>query len=142
MKQKILILNSLVVLIGLLLFSYWYFVDGVINPPVEYYHDLQNMEVSREVYQRGDYVSVYVDFCKKRVVSGVSAWSLVDTVQLFYPEKTANAPIGCYTGWTEVVKLPTIVDAGVFHLEGTTYQQINPLKRISVDYKTEEFYIE
>lgn len=140
--HKILLINSTVVFLGATLFGYWYFVDGVFNPPVVYNYDTQNIQTSKEVYSHGEYVAIYVDFCKERYVSGTSAWSLVDTVKLFYPEKTANAPTGCYEGWVDVVKLPEIVEDGAYHLEGTATQQINPVKKVTTNFKTQQFIIE
>ena len=142
MKTKIFKLNLAVVVFGALLFGYWFFLDEQIKPTLTFNNDITQYETDKKVYQPGEIVSVYVDFCKHRDVTGNSTWVLVDTIKLFYPEKNSRAPKGCYEGWVEAVRLPTIVDPGLFYLDGTSYQQINPIKRTTTEFKTEEFNIE
>lgn len=142
MTQKILIINALIVALGLSLMGYWYFIDGALRPPLEFYVDTQNFETDRTVYNPGDTVSVYTNFCKLREGSGTIAWTLVDTVKFFYPEKTANTKPGCYEGWVYIATLPKIGVDGVYHLESNNTVKINPLTSVQYTLKTENFIIE
>lgn len=140
--QKILVVNSIIVTLGLALFSYWLFLDAVVNPPLTFNNDPLNYEIDKQVYKRGENVNVYVDFCKNREATGRTTWRLVDTVQFFFPEKTSSAAPGCYEGWLTIATIPQVVATGTYHLEGTGYVSINPLKEVQYEYKTEQFLIQ
>ena len=143
---RIFIFNLWVSILGLALFGYWHFIDGtIIRKPLEFYMDIENMEVEKEVYAPGEDVRVYTSFCKNRNAVGVSTWSLVDTIVRFYPEKRASAPIGCYgvpdPALFVAVSLPPDLVDGIYYLEGVSRVKINPVKTLIYHYKTEEFII-
>lgn len=139
--RKALLLNSLIVAFGVMLFTYWGFIDAVVNPPLTFSNDTLNYQTDKLVYERGESVSVYVDFCKERTATGRTTWRLIDTVQFFYPEKTSSTAPGCYEGWLAIVTIPMVAATGTYHLEGIGYVSINPIKEVQYEYKTQQFYI-
>lgn len=141
MSLQILIFNVIVVVSAALVMGYWYFLDALLFPTLTFNNDPHSYVTDKTVYSPGDPVSIYVDFCKNRDGVGTSAWSLIDTVQLFYPEKSANAPVGCYKGWVEAVTLPRIVEDGTYRLAGTTRVEINPIATDNYEFSTQDFYI-
>lgn len=141
MTERIFFFNAMVVLVGALIALYWLFVDPIVRPPITLNIDPMQMQVQEAVYRPGDTIYIYTDFCKHRDSYAQTAWSLVDTIMLPYPEKYGNFPRGCYKGWYEAVKLPNIGVEGEYHLRGTTIVQLNPLVTVTYDYQTEPFTI-
>lgn len=141
MRYKILVFNIVVVILGLLLFSYWLFIDELLHPPLVFNIDIQNMAVDQTVYRVGDRISIYSDFCKNRDADAISAWSLVDTIIRIYPTTAANIPAGCYSGWFSIVTVPPDTPPGDYYLQGTSVVEINPLRKVTYNYKSDVFLI-
>jgi len=137
--------NIVIVVLGGALFGYWYFLDGVINPIYTYASDPMNVQTDKKEYHRGETIHLNYEFCKLRRIPAKVTWTLVDGQVVLFSPVVKDIALGCYGKdkpyWTGAVVIPENVPTGVWHLEGMVEYQVNPVKTISSDRKTNEFTI-
>lgn len=135
--------NLTIITFGLLLFGYWYFLDGNIVNKVLSKQDNLTYHTTQDTYHKGEEIMIKSTLCKYRPLPATVTMFLTDTISLPYPQKTNNLPTGCNTGKYGVVfaKIPSIAPAGSYHLEGSFTYQVNPVKSITIPFITNEFTI-
>ena len=146
-QHIILYINTVIVILGGLLFGYWHFIDGsIVNKPIEVYVDPLDLEVEKEVYAPSDVVRIYSAFCKNRPASVTLNWTLVDTIIRYYPSIMSEGVVGCLGTVDEpvllyAVTLPPEIPGGVYYLENATRVRVNPIREINNFYRTEKFIV-
>lgn len=132
---------SAVVLLG----TYWYFIDELIQKPLVFYVDETNFETDKDVYNQQETVRIKTAFCKTRSSSGQSTWSLVDTYVRPYQTKQGSLQKGCYgldnDLWVEVQKLPPELPPGEYYFSGVGIVELNPIKNVEYHYQTKPFKV-
>lgn len=124
------------------------YIDGTIfRPPIQYYADTQNFQTDKQVYQRGDTISIRTAFCFTRHTTSMSAWSLVDDVITYFPASPRKSlPTGCYgldkPRYVQIATIPLNTVPGVHHLEGYSSIKVNELRSIIYNYKSQDFLIQ
>lgn len=141
----ILYINMAIIMFGSGLFIYWYYIDELITPPLEFFVDIENFETNKDVYNQQETVQLKTSFCKHRTSEGSTSWNLIDTFVRAYPAKTGQFKAGCYgleNGvWIDVAKLPPDLPAGEYYFDAVGYVQINPIKKVKYYYKTQKFNV-
>ena len=147
LSEIILRINIAIIMMGASLFGYWYYIDGtLIRVPLITYNDPMNLQVENEVYESGEALRVYVNYCKTRPAPVTVNWTLVDTIVRFYPSELFEGAVGC-VGTAEdpslqyILRLPPDLPDGTYYLQTTTRIHINPIKDIVNEYKTETFTV-
>jgi len=85
---------------------YEVFLNGIINPVLEYKVDPMNLETDKKVYRAGDPILVHIVACKKRDVTANVHWSLVDGILIEFPPYESNTTPQCVDRWTKVGVVP------------------------------------
>ena len=138
-------INSVILGIGLLIFGYWCFLDGNINPVIVYKSDSFALQTDKTVYHRGEVVYIQFSFCKYRRIPATVNWRLVDGQVILFSPIQKDIPIGCYGDdkpyLTSTIRIPMNAPLGVWHLEGTVFYVINPIKTQEQESKTMNFTI-
>jgi hypothetical protein len=67
--------------------------------------------------------------------------SYYDTVKIDMPVVEINSAIGCQKRISDYYKIPKILPSGNYHFEVELVYQVNPLREVSVKYKTQDFKI-
>ena len=134
-----------IIMFGVSLFTYWYFIDEHIHPPMDFYVDIENFETDKAVYEQQEIVKIKTSFCKTRTSIGTVSWNLVDTYIRSYQTKSGQLKKGCYgienDLWLDVEQLPPELPAGEYYFEAVGYIEINPIKSVKYNYKTETFRV-
>lgn len=135
-------INTGVILVGMILLGYFYFLDGTFTPEV----NITSLSTTKTTYARGETVEMLIDFCKYRNVPVHFQWTLYDDDMppITYKEKTSTGmPKGCYHGVVRSIEMiPKYVVPGVYHFENRVIYQINPVKTIEYVIKTNNFNIQ
>jgi hypothetical protein len=134
------------VMLGSLVLIYFQNFDGVIvHVPLTLKVDALTLKTDKPVYKPGDTVYVQISFCKNYEYTSTTSWNLVNSIIRPFPAKAYTIPVGCVgPEWFPVVKIPTddaFVGDGIYHLEGTTQIEVNPLRTVYYYFKTENFQI-
>lgn len=135
--------NLTIITLGLLLYGYWYFLDGTVVGKVLDNQTFINYQTNKTEYHQGEEVAVASQLCKYRQVPATVMTFLTDTISLPYPVKTNNLPPKCRTGKEMIIMatIPSIAPAGSYHLDGSFTYEVNPVRSITVPFKTNEFSI-
>lgn len=141
--------NILVIVFGIALFGYWYFIDGTfVNVPVVFQEDTQKLATDKAAYQRGQEIRVQLSFCKYSTAADVSDWRMEDGITIAFTQMTATTPVGCYGAANSkkpyfrlIGSVPEFVDDGVWHLAGTIRYQVNPVRSVVIPVRTVDFIV-
>lgn len=149
---KLFFINLLVILLGGIFLSWYYFVDGkLINKPVEFTNGVNPMEFQlvKDTYKAGETPELLTAFCKTRPSSGTIEWTLIDGQQVLYGEREGwSIPVGCYPENGDFVKSPIeripvyIEDTCDAYFTGVGKITIAGGRTIYMQYKTQKFCIE
>lgn len=149
---KLFFINLLVILLGSIFLSWYYFVDGkIVNKPIEYINgvDPMNFQLAKDTYKVGDTPELLTAFCKTRPSKGVVEWTLIDGQRVLYGEKEPRSiPEGCYPESGEFVRSPIekipvyIEDTCDAYFVGVGKVIISGDRVVYTKYKTEKFCIE
>lgn len=120
-------------------------IDGsLVRKPITFGMDTMALRTDKSVYKPGDTVYAYFSYCKKYDYTNTSAWSIDDSIIRPFPSKTFNVPVGCRKDWFPVVVIPTdvaFIGHEEYYLEGISTISVNPMREISIHYKSVQFTI-
>jgi len=149
---KLFWLNLLVIILGSIFLSWYYFVDGkIINKPLEYINgvDPLNLQLEKDIYRVGETPEALTAFCKTRPSSGTVEWTLIDGQRVLYGEhERRSIPVGCYPESgeyvrTEIEKIPVYIENTCdAYFVGVGKVTISGDRTVEYKYKTEKFCIE
>lgn len=127
-------------------FGYLYYLnnlDGVIfEKPVVWNVDPLNFKTDKTAYHRGDTIQIYTDYCRTRTFTALTTWRLLNNTQITFPPRGPNVQrVGCTKTWVSIASIPDYAVFGTHHLEGTTEIQVNPLKKIYIDFRSQDFNV-
>lgn len=134
------------VLIGSLFLTYMQSIDGVfIFKPAIFDKgiDIRHMKTDKEVYHRGDIVSIYTSYCRTRNFEAKTTWRLIDTYQITLAEKDTVNTVGCTKDkWIPIGPIPQYAVMGVHHLEGVSLLVLNGVHTIPITFISQEFQVQ
>lgn len=140
-KEKVYFYSGVVVLLGA--FSVLLYISYILFFPVktlDVYND--PFPVEKAIVKRGDTQSYSVDFCRHtdaiatitRVIEGEAYASLGQIKSRF--------PAVCEKGrQVEPFLIPDFLPEGIYHIFITVEYDLNPLRKITKEYKTQEFKV-
>lgn len=96
---------------------------------------------SGQMVVAGQAVIYRVAYCKYTDKQAFLSRSLVGSVLYGLPQSTNNIPPGCRTAISQNTIIPTGVAPGIYHLELRATYQINPLRSVSVESRTQDFIV-
>lgn len=131
------------VFLGSLPLIYWQSIDGVlINKPITFYVDTQNLKTDKTVYKIGDPISVLFSFCRHRDFTTTTQWKLINETVVFFPELKYTLHAECQKNkYVYIGTIPPYAIPGLHHLEGTTAAKFNPLSTLYYSYVTQDFEV-
>ena len=145
LQHKLALINIGVILFGIAIFGYWYFLDGNINPVLVDKTDTSTLRVNKAVYSPGETVIIYNSFCKLRPVIGTSAFQIVDGQVLQMNAIEVNLPVGCYgvdkPFSSNATTLPENIEKGTWHLEWTITYHTDPVKDVVYKRRSVDFTV-
>lgn len=112
-------------------FSYLFyeiFLDGVVNPVLEYRTDPMALNTDKPAYHPGDTIKVELNVCKKRNVAAEVHWSLVDSILVDFPSYDSAVSPSCIDSWTTIGTVPkgSVIGAeDLVHVEGWVTYRFN-----------------
>ena len=153
-KHLFIYVNSAIIVFAAILFGYWYFIDGVVNPVITFQSDPLMIATDKSVYHRGDVIYISFSYCKNRLIPASVSWRLVDGQIILFSPVEKSIAIGCYGTqllssanssvkpyFTGTVEIPMNIEPGIWHLEGEVTYVVNPIKTQTSKRKTVEFEI-
>lgn len=142
-------INMPIIFLGCLLITYLAFFQGS-NPiilkneivqTVQDYYDQEGNYVAKDTFYTGEQLTYAFEFCKNTNVSAKMYGSYYDTVKIDMPVIEINSSTGCQKRINDYYKIPKILPSGKYHFEVELVYQVNPLREVSVRYKTQDFKI-
>lgn len=145
----ILDLSTALIIVGSALIGYLYFIDGstpisVNRIPaltVEPHKDSQGNYVEKHIFYTGEQLTYLFEYCKNRNTPVEMYGYYIDTVKVAMPVVKLKSPVGCDAVISDHYKIPRILPSGKYYFEVELVYQVNPLRKVSVIYRTEEFQI-
>lgn len=150
--KKLINWNIWLIVIGLPLLLFYYFIDGqIIRKPLHFTNGTNPamMKVDKKVYQVGETPQLLTSFCKTRPSTGYIQWSLISG-QITDYDKTGgkSLPVGCYpegsgTIYSRAEKIPDYIEPTCdAHFVGVGTVIISGGRSVEYTYRTEDFCIE
>lgn len=141
--------NACIIIGGLLIMAYLYFIDGsnvlilynLPAPTVEANFDSNGNFIDKKEFKSGEYLSYGVDYCKNRTTPAKLYGSYIDTAKIDMPVVEVIEAKGCGKSIVTLYKIPPMLPTGTYHFEVEIVYQVNPLRKVSVKYKTQDFKI-
>lgn len=149
-KHTFFVINGLVIFGGALIILYLAFIDGahpvtIENPQsiqtVQHNFDSEGNYVPKDTFYTGEQLTYAIEYCKNRAVPATIYGAYIDTVKIYMPELRLNAPVGCGKTINDNFKIPKILPSGIYHFEVDVIYQVNPIRKVKVHYRTEDFNI-
>lgn len=105
------------------------------------------VEVDKQVYQAGDRITYTLKYCKKMKVAAVVQRQLVDGIRIYYTAiyNSLNADIvgvTCSKTINADLVIPDFVSSGLWHIETSAEYQVNPLRKITENWRSVDFMVE
>lgn len=117
---------------------YLYFLDG--RTPIEFKN--VPFTTDRNEYQRGEAITIKIDYCKKENIASTMYAYFVDGLVFEMPARETNGvlPIGCGTGRYQIM-VPETLPAGDYTLHGSNVYHVNFLRSRTVEWRTVSFRV-
>lgn len=119
-------------------------IDGVlINRPITFNTDQNNLVTDKNIYHRGDTISIYNSLCKNRNYSVKTTWRLINETVVTFPDQGTKIPkVECVTHRLFVIGvIPQSAVDGAHHLEATAAIQLSAIHTVYYDFKSVEFTV-
>lgn len=152
MKTQIIIIVTLFLSFFIWLGSTFYYntLDAVIFPPITAHTDQMNLKTDKDIYKPGDVISIQNSFCKNRGYTSITTWKLHNgTVITLSPlDDTGKSFIkvsspGCVTDqWFTIGVIPLYATKGTHWADATTEIQLNFMKKIYLNFRTQNFEVQ
>jgi hypothetical protein len=141
MTHRLLKLSVAIIILGFAYFAYLYWLDGTIIQPI-WNEKNQMLYTQYATYHAGDEIFANSpESCKLRDIPATRIIYLQDDYRIELTPEVRNLGTGCRIAETDVAQIPTFAMPGVYHLEGTFNYQVNPLRKISIPFKSNDFTI-
>lgn len=145
MKAQIFII-ALFLALFLWLGESFYFntLDEAIFPPFTFKTDQMNLKTDKDLYHPGDAVSIQNSFCRNRNFTVVSTWKLFNGTVITFPSSGVKVVTAmCVKDqWFVIGTIPSYATKGTHHLEATAEVQLNPQKKVYLNFKSQNFDVE
>lgn len=106
------------------------------------YEDQFNIPVVEEQVKAGETMTFRIKWCKYVDTPTRLHKRFVNEVVVSLPESWATAGKGCLEKPVDaIVKVPEILTPGIYYLDMTATNKVNPLREVTVHYRTEEFEV-
>lgn len=143
------LINSVIIVIGSTILLYLFFVDGgrpivIFNEPlttVADHLDENGNFIPKKVFRTGETLNYEFEYCKIRNVPAKMYGTYIDTVKIDMPVIEIKTPIGCGSRIANFYKIPKLLPSGTYHFEVELIYQVNPIREVRVQYRTEDFEI-
>lgn len=130
-------------------FGYFYYLnnlDGVVfDKPFTFADNINisNFKTDKELYARGEPVSILTSYCVDRDFTALTTWRLINATQITFAEKTGVMKVGCVQDrWVVIGVVPAYAVKGKHHLEGISAIKINAVKTIYVKFRSQDFDVQ
>lgn len=142
-------INLAIIFIGGALIIYLYFFQGS-NPvelesnvvkTVEPFRNEEGKVIPKHTFYTGELLTYEFNFCKNVKVPAKMYGAYYDTVKIDMPMVEVNSEKGCQERIASYYKIPAILPSAKYHFEVRLVYQVNPLREVTVTYKTEDFNI-
>lgn len=148
-KHTFFIVNGMIILAGAIIIVFLAFIDGgkpveIFNNPIQTvqpHFDSEGNYIPKDTFYTGEQLTYAIEYCKYRAVPATIYGAYIDTVKIYMPEIRFNAPVGCGKIINDNFKIPKILPSGIYHFEVDVVYQVNPLRKVKVHYRTEDFSI-
>lgn len=138
--ENLFVVFSLIILFGIVLFGYWYFLEPIVRPVWNV--KVQIIKTEFLTYNQGDEIFANSpESCKLRDLIATRQIYLVNDYKIELTAGPRNMGLGCRIKLAEFAKIPDFAPAGLYHLEGKFSYQINPIKILDVPFVTNEFQV-
>ena len=127
-------LTALALLMALVSYWLWYPYEVITFASVI-------VPTSKTAYVAGERVSYFVDYNKKLPLAGNLSRALVDGTRTNYPTISTFLTPGKKQVWVSDLTIPAYSPAGVYHIEVSAEYDVNPLRTISVQFRTVDFAV-
>lgn len=129
-----------IITFGIILYGYWYFIDGVfVNVPIK--TNTSIVKTDKNTYQIGDPIAVKWNYYKGVDTTSTISVNLVDGIIYMLPNVHSTRPVGQYDSYTVVSEIPKAVPTGEYQLQGIVHFEVNPVKNIDYKVTSNNFYI-
>lgn len=118
-----------------LIFGYWMIFP--LNPM----YFTKDTTVEKTIYHPGDRITYTISYCKKKAIVGTVYRSLLNGTRTSFTPMTNTLPAGCRTTKVSDLIIPTYTESGRYHLEATIEYKLNPIRKFSTSWKSQEFDI-
>ncbi len=139
------IFNLAVIVIGGLLFLYWYELEPIFFPVMILKSNPMEIQTDKTIYHRGETIYINMSFCKLRDIPASIYWRMMDGEIILFSPIEKITPVGCYPNtkpfMTSTIVVPENAPCGVWHLEGNATFHMNPIKDITYTRKTTSFTV-
>jgi hypothetical protein len=138
MKYKsthiIALVSMIIIFIIFAIFMYWWVYPFKTSTQIQPY-----VVVNKEVKQ-GELLFYVMDYCKYTKVVPTVERQFIDGIIYNVPSSNAQIKYGCGK-ITNSIKVPSTLPAGIYYVHATVTYQINPIRTIVEEYKTEKFEV-
>lgn len=124
-----------IISVSCLIFGYWLFY------PMKVIEFNKEVKTDRTEYKPGDRITYTISYCKYKNVSGVLLRALVNGTRTEFTPARGNMDMGCHTINRSDLVIPDYSDNGIYHLEATAEYKVNPVRKITVSWSSNEFII-
>lgn len=140
MKSKIIYSLSMTVLsIAMLLLVYLSSMLFLPYTPAEFLN--QPFPVEKDTIAQGEVLRYYIHYNKKMDVPVEVTQTLINHVQINFPQTSTRLPLGEYKVMNNDITIPSFITPGTAYLCVTFIYKVNPLREITITTRTEDFYI-
>lgn len=118
-------------------------LDAIIFPPVTTFTDQMNLKTDKTTYNPGDIVSIQNSLCKNRNYTAKTTWRLLNGTVITFPDQGSRiSKVECVKDrWFVIGQIPLYATKGIHHLEATTEIQINPQKKVYLNFRSRDFEV-
>ena len=140
MRERLFILAWVCITIvaaGMGLLFYWSFYPYKIMT----IKNQMSLPIDKKVYQAGDRIIYTLDYCKTMDITGKLFRAISDGITVNYETIESNIPVGCHIINRGDLVIPEFLPSGEYFIRSTSEWQVNPIRRVTMNFKTEPFEV-
>lgn len=137
-RRHIFPVAALAIIVGAMLQCgyWWFFPEQVVTVK-----NCRALKVDKKVYAPGDRIIYLLDYCKTREIRGEVSRAIVNGIVIPYATIDSGLPVGCRMILVGDLRIPEFMPSGVHHLSGVGEYQVNPLRKVSNSWRSEDFEV-
>lgn len=120
---------------GFVIFLYWLFW------PVNVIKLTGPVTTDKTSYHPGDRISYTISYCKYIDLGAVVVRSLVNGTRTNFTTQNSDIPMGCHTTKLSDLIIPDYLDSDKYHLEANITYQVNPIRTVQINWRSNDFKI-